>query len=43
VISLNALDPGLDRHIKVQLFEGAKVLCPDIATGCDQRIFYSRE
>ena len=43
VISLNALDRGLDKHIKVQLFEGAKVLCPDIATGCDQRIFYSRE
>jgi hypothetical protein len=43
VISLNALDPGLDKHIKVQLFEGAKVLCPAIATGCDERIFYSRE
>jgi hypothetical protein len=43
VISLNALDPGLDKHIKVQLFEGTKVLCSDIATGCDKRIFYSRE
>jgi hypothetical protein len=43
VISLNALDPGLDKHIKVQLFENAKVSCPDIATGCDERIFYSRE
>jgi hypothetical protein len=43
VISLKALDPGLDKHIKVQLFEGAKVLCPDIATGCDPSIFYSRE
>jgi hypothetical protein len=43
VISLKALDPGLDKHIKVQLFESTKVLCPDIATGCDERIFYSRE
>jgi hypothetical protein len=43
VISLKALDPDLDKHIKVQLFENPKVLCPDIATGCDQRIFYSRE
>jgi hypothetical protein len=43
VISLKALDPGLDKHIKVQLFEGTKVLCPDIATECDQGIFYSRE
>jgi hypothetical protein len=42
VISLNALDPGLDKHIKVQLFESPKVLCPDIATGCDHRIFYER-
>ena len=43
VISLKTLDPGLDEHIKVQLFESAKVLCIDIATGCDQHIFYSRE
>ena len=43
VISLKALDRGLDKHIKVQLFENANVLCPDIATGCDQRIFYSHE
>jgi hypothetical protein len=42
VISLKALDPGLDKHIKVQLFESAKVLCPDIATECDQHIFYVR-
>jgi hypothetical protein len=43
VISLNALDPKLDKQIKVQLFEDTKVLCPDIATRCDERIFYSRE
>jgi hypothetical protein len=43
VISLKALDPGLDKHIKVQLFESAKVLCPDIATRCDRHIFYTRE
>jgi hypothetical protein len=42
VISLKTLDPNLDKHIKVQLSEGAKVLCPDIATGCNQHIFYDR-
>lgn len=42
VISLNALDPILNQHIKVQLFESPEVLCPDIATGCDHRIFYDR-
>jgi hypothetical protein len=42
VISLNALDPILNNHIKVQLFESPEVLCPDIATGCDHRIFYDR-
>jgi hypothetical protein len=42
VISLKTLDPDLDKHIKVQLFEGAKVLCSDIATECDQHIFYDR-
>jgi hypothetical protein len=42
VISLKTLDPSLDKHIKVQLFEGTKVLCPDIATECDQHIFYDR-
>ena len=42
VISLKMLDPGLNKHIKVQLFESTKVLCPDIATECDQHIFYDR-
>ena len=52
VISLNALgvcsvdgkDDGCDDsslNIKVRLLEGGKVLCPDIATECDQGIFYS--
>jgi hypothetical protein len=42
VISLKTLDPSLDKHIKVQLFESAKVLCQDIGIGCDQHIFYER-
>jgi hypothetical protein len=54
VISLNALgvcsfdskDDGCDDsslNIKVRLLEGGEVLCPDIATECDQSIFYSHE
>jgi hypothetical protein len=42
VISLKALDPGLDKHIKVQLFEGTKVLCADIATGSHYLRLYRR-
>jgi len=43
VISLKALDPKLDKHTKVKIFEGDKVLCEDIGTGCVPAIFYSRE
>src|ERR1017187_3673411 len=43
VISLRALDAKLEKHIKVQMFEGNKVLCRDIAAECDQNIFYDRE
>lgn len=43
VISLKALDPKLDRHTKVKIFEGDKVLCEDIGKGCDPAIFYSHE
>ena len=42
MISLKGLGPGLDKRIKVQLFESAKVLCPDVANECDQHIFYDR-
>jgi len=40
VISLKAID---DKHFKVQVFEGTKELCSDIATECDPSVFYSRE
>ncbi len=43
VISLKALDPKLDKHIKVQVFEGDKVLCRDLGAECEPGIFYSRE
>ncbi len=43
VISLKALDPKLDRHTKVKIYKGDKVLCEDIGKGCDPAIFYSRE
>jgi len=43
VISLKALDPKLDKHTKVKIFQGDKVLCQDIAKGCEPNIFYDRE
>jgi len=43
VISLKTLDPKLDKHTKVMIFQGDKVLCEDIGKGCDLAIFYSRE
>jgi hypothetical protein len=42
VISLKALDPGLDKHLSVKIFEGDKVLCRDLGSGCDDGIFYDR-
>jgi hypothetical protein len=43
VISLKALDPKLDKHTKVKIFRGDKVLCQDIGKGCEPNIFYGRE
>ncbi len=43
VISLKALDPTLEKHVRVKVFEGDKLLCADIGKGCDPGIFYSRE
>ncbi len=42
VISLKKLDPGLDKHTKVQDFESYSVLCNDIGNGCSKGIFYGR-
>ena len=43
VISLAHIDPKLDKHLKVKIFEGDKVLCSDLGAECDSEIFYSRE
>jgi hypothetical protein len=43
VISLKALDPTLEKHVRVKVFEADKLLCADIGKGCDPAIFYSRE
>ena len=43
VISLSAFDPKLEKHLKVQVFEGDKVLCRDIGKECDPGIFYERQ
>jgi hypothetical protein len=43
VISLKALAPKLDKHIKVRVFKIDKVLCQDIGKGCEPGIFYDRE
>lgn len=42
VISLKAIDPDLDKHVKVEMFEGHEVLCDDIGSGCVPEIFYER-
>ncbi len=42
VITLKKLDPGLDKHTKVQDFESYSVLCNDIGNGCSKGIFYGR-
>ena len=42
VISLKKLDPGLDKHTKVQDFESRSVLCEDIGNGCSKGIFYGQ-
>ncbi len=42
VISLKALDAKLSKHVKVKVFQSDKILCADIAAGCDAGIFYDR-
>ena len=42
VISLKKLDPGLDKHTKVQDFASRSVLCEDIGNGCSKEIFYGQ-
>ena len=43
VISLRARDEKLEKHLKVQMFQGDKVLCKDIGAECEPSIFYERE
>jgi hypothetical protein len=43
VISLHALDPGLDKHLQVKLQDGDEILCRDLGQGCIDRIYYDRE
>ncbi len=42
VISLKAIDANLEKHLKVQIFEGKKVLCRDLGAACAPSIFYER-
>jgi len=42
VISLEKLDPDLDKHTSVKDFTSHAVLCQDIAEGCVKTIFYGR-
>ena len=43
VISLKELDPKLEKRLRVKIYQGERVLCPDLGTGCEDRIFYERE
>ena len=43
VISLKDLDPKLEKRLRVKIYQGTQVLCPDLGTGCEERIFYERE
>ena len=42
IISLKAIDPGLDKPTSVKDADNHAVLCADIATGCIKTIFYGR-
>jgi hypothetical protein len=42
VISLKTIDADLEKHLKVKIFEGTKVLCRDLGAECDAGIFYER-
>ena len=43
VISLKDLDPKLEKRLRVKIHQGTQVLCADLGTGCEERIFYERE
>ena len=40
VISLHALDPDLDKHLRVTLADSDEILCEDLSKTCIERIFY---
>jgi hypothetical protein len=42
VISLKTIDADLEKHLKVKIFKGTKVLCQDLGTECAPGIFYDR-
>ena len=43
VISLKELDPKIEKQLRVKIHHGDRVLCPDLATACEDRIFYERQ
>jgi hypothetical protein len=42
VISLHAIDPDLDKHLRVTLMGRDEVLCDDLGKACIDHIFYDR-
>ena len=38
-----ALDPALDKRLRVKIYQSDRVLCPDLGIGCEDRIFYERQ
>jgi hypothetical protein len=42
VISLHALDPELDKHLRVKMKDTNEILCRDLGEGCIDRIYYDR-
>jgi hypothetical protein len=42
VISLHALDPDLDKRLRVTLTDHDEILCEDLGKTCIDRIFYDR-
>jgi hypothetical protein len=43
VISLKDLDPKLEKRLRVKIYQGDRVICPDLGVACEDRIFYGRE
>jgi len=43
VISLKELDPKIEKRLRVKIYQGDRVLCPDLGMACEDRIFYERE